>query len=117
MLDHIVQHVTSINTANEITIYVHKDKHLYLSIYVDIHIHTYINTHVYWSILVMWLGCRFLDTEIDGSKPAVSVCCVLEQGTYSALLLSSTTTREYPYEGCLFSAMSSLEEIALKINA
>ena len=22
-----------------------------------------------WSIFVMWLGCRFLDTEVEGSNP------------------------------------------------
>ena len=28
-----------------------------------------------WSILVMWLECRFLDTEIDGSNPDISMLC------------------------------------------
>ena len=32
----------------------------------------------------MWLECRFLDTEVDGSNQA-SVCCVLEQDTLPAL--------------------------------
>ena len=39
------------------------------------------------SILVGWLECRFLATEVDGSNPA-TVCCVLEQDTLSALLQS-----------------------------
>ena len=43
--------------------------------------------------LVMWLECRFLDTEVDGSDPA-SVCCVLEQGTLSALLQSTQLCHE-----------------------
>ena len=28
-----------------------------------------------WSILVVWLECRFLDTEVDGSNPGNSVLC------------------------------------------
>ena len=28
-----------------------------------------------WSILVKWLECRFLDTEVDGSNPGISVLC------------------------------------------
>ena len=26
-------------------------------------------------ILVMWLECRFLDTEVDGSNPSISMLC------------------------------------------
>ena len=26
-----------------------------------------------WSILVMWLECRFLDTEVDGLNPGISM--------------------------------------------
>ena len=26
-----------------------------------------------WGILVMWLECRFLDTEVDGSNPGISM--------------------------------------------
>ena len=40
------------------------------------------------SILVMWLECQFLDTEVNGLNPAL-VCCVLEQDTLSALLQST----------------------------
>ena len=29
----------------------------------------------YWSILVMELECRFLETEVDGSKPGNSMLC------------------------------------------
>ena len=36
----------------------------------------------------MWLECRFLNTDVDGSNPA-SVCFVLEQDTLSALLQST----------------------------
>ena len=28
-----------------------------------------------WSILVVWLECRFLDTEVDGSNPGISMLC------------------------------------------
>ena len=28
-----------------------------------------------WSILVMWLACRFLDTEVDGSNSGISMLC------------------------------------------
>ena len=28
-----------------------------------------------WSILVMWLECRFLDTHVDGSNPGISMLC------------------------------------------
>ena len=36
------------------------------------------NRHEYqffysWSILVVWLECRFLDTEVDGSNPGSSM--------------------------------------------
>ena len=27
------------------------------------------------SILVMWLECRFLDTEVEGSNPGISMLC------------------------------------------
>ena len=27
------------------------------------------------SILVMWLECRFLDAEVDGSNPGISMLC------------------------------------------
>ena len=40
------------------------------------------------SILLLWLECWFLDTEVDGLNP-VSVCYVLEQDTLSALLQST----------------------------
>ena len=26
-------------------------------------------------ILVMWFGCRFLDTEVDGSNSGISMIC------------------------------------------
>ena len=42
----------------------------------------------------MWLECRFLDTDVDGSNSA-SVCCVLEQDTLSALLQSAQLLNEY----------------------
>ena len=42
----------------------------------------------------MWLECRCLDTEVDGSNPA-SVCCVLEQDTLSALPQSTHLRNEY----------------------
>ena len=29
----------------------------------------------YWSILVVWLECRFLDTEVDGSDPGITILC------------------------------------------
>ena len=53
---------------------------------------THLSTEIFcivwhsWSTLVMWLECRFLDTEVDGSA---SVCCVLGQDTLSALLQST----------------------------
>ena len=28
-----------------------------------------------WSILVMWLECRFLDTEVDSSNPDITMLC------------------------------------------
>ena len=28
-----------------------------------------------WSILVMWFECRFLDTEVDGTNPDLSMLC------------------------------------------
>ena len=37
----------------------------------------------------MWLVCRFLDTEVDGSTQAASTCCVLEIDTLSASFLST----------------------------
>ena len=27
------------------------------------------------SILVMWMDCRFLDAEVDGSNPGISMSC------------------------------------------
>ena len=27
------------------------------------------------TILIMWLECRFLDTEVDGSKPGICMLC------------------------------------------
>ena len=30
-----------------------------------------------WSILVMWLECRFLDAEVDGSNPGICMLCPL----------------------------------------
>ena len=41
------------------------------------------------SILVMWSECRFLDTEVDGSNPGISMLCPFEQDTLSALLQST----------------------------
>ena len=29
----------------------------------------------YWDILVVWLECRFLDTEVDSSNPCISMLC------------------------------------------
>ena len=40
------------------------------------------------SILVMWLECRFLVTEVDGSNPGISMLC-LEHNTLSTLLQST----------------------------
>ena len=37
-------------------------------------------------LLIMWVRCRFLDKEFDGSNPPASVCCLLEQDTLSALV-------------------------------
>ena len=34
-----------------------------------------LNHGVVWSILVMWLECRFWDTEVDGSNPGISMLC------------------------------------------
>ena len=31
----------------------------------------------------MLLECRFQDTEVDGSNPAASICCVLKQDTFA----------------------------------
>ena len=42
----------------------------------------------------MWLECRFLNTEVDGSNPGTEYC-VLEQDTLSALLQSSQLRNEY----------------------
>ena len=36
----------------------------------------------------MWLECRFLDSEVDGSN-AASICCVLDQDILSVLLHST----------------------------
>ena len=45
---------------------------------------------LYLNILVMWLECRFLDTEIDGSNPGISISIsVLDQDTSFALLQST----------------------------
>ena len=30
---------------------------------------------LFWSILVMWLECRFLDTEVDGLNPGINILC------------------------------------------
>ena len=30
----------------------------------------------YGYIFVMWLGCRFIDTEVDGSNPISSMLCL-----------------------------------------
>ena len=35
------------------------------------------------------VGCQFLDTEVDGSNPAASVCCELELDMLSTLLQSN----------------------------
>ena len=42
--------------------------------------------NVFITILVMWLDSLFLDTEIDGSNPGISMC-VFEQDTLSKLFL------------------------------
>ena len=31
----------------------------------------------FWSIFVMWLECRFLDTDVDCSNPEISILCPL----------------------------------------
>ena len=36
---------------------------------------TITNTYTYKIILVMWLECRYQDTEVDGSKPGISMLC------------------------------------------
>ena len=52
--------------------------------------------------------------------PSASECCVLEKDNYSTLLRSTQLLNVYqmgqPREGCLFSVMSSPEEIALKTS-
>ena len=67
----------------------------------------------------MWVRCRFLDTEIDGSNHGyisvfVSMSKTLYLHCFSRLSREISTRREHPHEKCLFSAMSSPEEIALK---
>ena len=46
----------------------------------------------------MWLWCRILDTDVDGSNPAASVCCFLEQDTSSVLLQSTQLWNEHQVE-------------------
>ena len=29
----------------------------------------------YWGLLVVWLECRYLDTEVDGANPGISILC------------------------------------------
>ena len=69
-------------------------------------------------ILVMWLGCRFLVTEVDGSSPgSISVLCVLDQDTLSALLQPTQLWNEYQVRitSCrVFSAICFSEEIVVK---
>ena len=76
---------------------------------------------VHWSILVMLLVCRFLDTEVDGSIPGISmlyprarhfirhqyvvstskalypasVCCIHEQGTLSGISMLYPRARHF----------------------
>ena len=51
----------------------------------------------------MWLECRFLDTEVGGSNPGSTVCCVLEQDTLSAFQshfsCEMSTRWRHPREG------------------
>ena len=47
----------------------------------------YVNFFV-WSILVKWLECQFLDTEVVVSNPGISILCP-EQDTLSTLLQST----------------------------
>ena len=56
-------------------------------------------------------GCRFLQFN----SLAAPICYVCEQDTLSTLLQSTYLTSEFHHcEGCLFRAMNSPEEIALK---
>ena len=61
--------------------------------------------------MVMWVRCTFSIRTSTVQTLAVSVCCVLEQDTKSALLQSNRITNdqtEHPREECLFNAMSFL---------
>ena len=49
-----------------------------------------------WSILAMWLEYRFLDTEVDGSKPGISMYVSFEQDTLSALPQSTPAVKWVP---------------------
>ena len=56
------------------------------------------------SISVMWLECRFLDTEVDGSNPVylyvVSSCKTLYPHCFSRLSCEVSTRWVQPREGC-----------------
>ena len=38
--------------------------------------HGHISCFLSESILVMWLECQFLDAEVEGSNPSISMLCV-----------------------------------------
>ena len=44
---------------------------------------------LFYSIFVMWISCRFLETAIDCSNSGCVRCCVFVQDTLSALLQST----------------------------
>ena len=72
-----------------------------------------------FGILVALITRRFLNSEVDGSNQqlyhfAMCLSKTLYPHCYSRLSWLMSTRGEHPREGCLFSAMSLTEEIALK---
>ena len=61
-----------------------------------------LGTRFDWSILVMWLECRFLDTEVDGSNPGISILCLsaLYPHFFSRLVGEISTRWRKPREAC-----------------
>ena len=67
----------------------------------------------------MWLRCLFFYMQRSTVEPqlhqyVVSLSKTLYPHCFCRLSCEMSTRREHPHEGCLFSAISFLEKLALK---
>ena len=46
-----------------------------ICMHIGMHIHVFVCVEDITSILVMWLECRFLVTEVDCSNPDIGMLC------------------------------------------